>query len=269
MTDKFKSLQKRVETILNDDDYDIIMNPKPENYPPFPSDDTELTFDFKIIDKANSKNASNLIIILRKDQVYKTIHTRGAMPILTVIFYVKTLFTDPDYVGRSLATLLMIYGLSTLKIKYTNIKFALLDDCSKNSKSMDKNIYHKLGFFTIHHTKLMDNYPRIERIIKINDSEKQLLLDDNFISRANKRLDNIQNPKQKNAHKGGNLKITQKQKTKKQKTKKQKNKKTKKQKNKKQKNKKTKKQKTKKTKKTKKQKTKNKKTKKQKNNINL
>jgi hypothetical protein len=225
MTDKFESLQKRVETILNDDDYDIKMTPELENYPPFPSDDTELTFDFKIIDQAKSKNASNLIIILRKDEVYNTILTRSATPVLTVIFYVKTLFTDPDYVGRSLATLLMIYGLSTLKIKYTNIEFALLDDCSKNSKSMDKNIYHKLGFFTIHHTKLMDNYPRIERIIKINDSEKQLLLDDNFISRANKRLDNIANPKQKNAHKGGNLKNHTKNKKTKNKTQKTKHKK--------------------------------------------
>ena len=219
MTNNFESLQNRVKTILNDDDYYIKMTPELEKYPPFPSDDTELTFDFKIIDKANSKNASNLIIILRNDQVYKTIRTRSGEPILTVIFYVKTLFTDPDYVGRSLATLLMIYGLSTLKIKYTNIEFALLDDCSKNSNSMDKNIYHKLGFFTIHHTKLMDNYPRIERKIKINDSEKQLLLDDNFISRANKRLDNIANPKQKNAHKGGNLKNHTKTKNKKQKTK--------------------------------------------------
>jgi hypothetical protein len=230
MMDTFESLQKRVKTILNDDDYDIKMTPELENYPPFPSDDTELTFDFKIMDRANSKNASNLIIILRNDEVYNKIQTRSATAILTVIFYVKTLFTDPDYVGRSLATLLMIYGLSTLKIKYTNIEFALLDDCSKNSNSMDKNIYHKLGFFTIHHTKLMDNYPRIERRIKINDSEKQLLLDDNFISRANKRLDNIAKSKQKNAHKGGNLKNhtkTKKQKHKKTKNKKQKNKKTK------------------------------------------
>ena len=142
------------------------------------------TIDFTMKDRENSESLGNLLIIIRQEEINPTPLIRTTIPVLVPVFYVKTLFIKPKARNRNFATLLMIYGLSTLKIEHHDIDYAVLEDCSCKFDSLDKNIYHRLGFLTQYQTEILE-----KKKIKINDTEKQLLLDNNFIGRANRILD--------------------------------------------------------------------------------
>ena len=54
------------------------------------------------------------------------------------LFKVNSVYTMEKYAGNSFATLLLIYGISTLILRYTHIKHALLFDCGENSDNAEK-----------------------------------------------------------------------------------------------------------------------------------
>jgi hypothetical protein len=177
---------------------------------------SDFTIDFTMKATETYESLGNLLIIIRPEEINPTPLIRTTKPELVPVFYVKTLFIKPEARNRNFATLLMIYGLSTLKIKRHDINYAVLEDCSCKFDSLDKNIYHRLGFLTQYQTEILE-----KKKIKINNTGKQLLLDNNFIGRANRILDHNATIKsnatiQSVSLQGGNPKT---QKNKKQKTK--------------------------------------------------
>ena len=189
-------------------------------------------YTFKILTKDDIM-VSKLVIHIRPDEI-KTSSTRNAEEKGMDIFYIQTVFTTPAFQGRGFATILISYGLCTLKESFSNIDYAVLDDHTGRAKNI-KGLYGKFGFSTQYPTELVSN-----KTIKINDSGQQVKLDHFFVSKVNNILSNMsilsgmgRKKKQKNKKNKKNKKTkTQKNKnTKKQKhKKKQKNKKTKKQK---------------------------------------
>ena len=204
-------------------------------------------YTFKILTKDDIM-VSKLVIHIRPDEI-KTSSTRNAEEKGMDIFYIQTVFTTPAFQGRGFATILISYGLCTLKESFSNIDYAVLDDHTGRAKNI-KGLYGKFGFSTQYPTELVSN-----KTIKINDSGQQVKLDHFFVSKVNNILSNMSilsgmGRKKKQKNKKNKKTKTQKHK----KTKTQKNKNTKKQKHKKQKHKNTKKTKNKKNKKNKKQK---------------
>ena len=213
LKDRVLSLLEPVGYMIKRSDSDPYPDPDSKPDPRFlaKKPDSDFTIDFTMKDMKTSKSLGNLLIIIRQEEVNPTPLIRNTQPVLVPVFYVKTLFIKPEARNRNFATLLMIYGLSTLKKEHPEIHYAVLEDCSCKFDSLDKNIYHRLGFLTQYQTEMLE-----KKKIKINDTEKQLLLDNNFIGRANRILDH--NATIKLA--GGRLEETQKhKKTKKQKTK--------------------------------------------------
>ena len=96
------------------------------------------------------------------------------------------LSTEPPYKGQGLALLLLIYSICYLKQQFPDINYVTLDDDSDRSDKMEKNIYDSLGFAFRDDVQI-----DISSTKKLNLSgpEKQLLLDGEFIRRANYQLD--------------------------------------------------------------------------------
>jgi hypothetical protein len=193
-------------------------------------------YTFQIFTK-DKRLVSSLVIHITEDMI-KTSSTRNAKEKDMTIFDIKIVHTTPDFRGKGFASILISYGLCMLKKSFPNIDYAVLDDHTGHAQNM-KELYSRFGFSTQYPTELVSN-----KTIKINNSGKQVKLDEYFISKVNDILSNVSTPS------GMGRKNKKKQKTKKTKKQKQKNK------NQKTKNQKTKKQKpkNKKTKNTKKQK---------------
>ena len=79
----------------------------------------------------------------------------------------------------------MIYSICYLKLQFPNINYVTLDDDSDRSCKIEKNIYNSLGFSFRDLTEMDMERPKR---LKISGPEKQLLLDNNFIQRANDKL---------------------------------------------------------------------------------
>lgn len=96
------------------------------------------------------------------------------------------LSTEPPYKGQGLALLLLIYSICYLKQQLPDINYVTLDDDSDRNIVIEKNIYDSLGF-----AFRGDIHMDISSTKKIGLSgpEKQLLLDGEFIRRANLQLD--------------------------------------------------------------------------------
>lgn len=120
------------------------------------------------------------------------------------MFYVQWLSTENEYRGQNLALLIMIYGICYLKLQFPAINYVTLDDDSDRNSYIGRNIYDSLGF-SFRDTIEMD----IEnpKRLKLSGPEKQLLLDNNFIQRANIKLNQIDT-------RGGKRKKTKHRKTK-------------------------------------------------------
>ena len=101
-------------------------------------------------------------------------------------FIISWISTEPPYKGQGLALLLLIYSICYLKQQFPDINYVTLDDDSDRSDKMEKNIYDSLGFAFRDDVQI-----DISSTKKLNLSgpEKQLLLDGEFIRRANYQLD--------------------------------------------------------------------------------
>jgi len=104
------------------------------------------------------------------------------------ILHIKWVCTEKDYRGQNLALLIMIYSICYLKQQFPNINYVTLDDDSDRSCKIEKNIYNSLGFSFRDPIEMDMERPNR---LKISGPEKQLLLDNIFIERANAKLNEI------------------------------------------------------------------------------
>jgi hypothetical protein len=102
------------------------------------------------------------------------------------IFNISALNTDPAYKGHGFALLILIYGICYLKQLFPEIDFVTLEDSSDRRISIKPNIYDSLGFFYRDPIRLdIGTSNRIQN----SSPDKQLLLNSEFIRRANFELD--------------------------------------------------------------------------------
>ena len=163
------------------------------------------TFTFILCTKDNAdrinndnKNSSPLIIsrviiTIREDKVNEGHQTRSSEQVDATIFYIKEVFTNSQHRGIGWATLLLIYGMCTVKKQHDNINIFTLEDCSNLNQYMISNLYAKLGFGfqglisldKTKSTKIILDGP--EKQLDLNTSIEQ----EQFKIRAMKRLKDI------------------------------------------------------------------------------
>jgi len=95
-----------------------------------------------------NKSTRRIFTTLRKG-ISKVLRRRKYINKIVDLFHVDTVYIKKNYEGNYFATLLLIYGISSLKLKYKHIKHAILTDCSANNSNIQKNLYHMLGFFPL------------------------------------------------------------------------------------------------------------------------
>ena len=122
-------------------------------------------------------------------QIYNSINTitekYTQKEIETNTFHISSLSTDVVYRGQGLALLLLIYGICYLKIQFPDVNYATLDDDSDKNIEMI-NIYNSIGFIFRDSVALDIMNPK--KVIP-SGPEKQLLINEEFIRRANYQLD--------------------------------------------------------------------------------
>jgi hypothetical protein len=112
-----------------------------------------------------------------------------AVTIELPVFNIKHVFTYDIYRGQGLANLLLVYGICKLKIQFYNIEYVITEDSSIQKDKFINNIYTKIGF------RYIDAYyydAKTDLVIPI-DSEKQLHINQQFLQKSNKILDDIIN----------------------------------------------------------------------------
>ena len=168
---EYQALLVRVESIVTSMGYHIGMTL------------TGATYVFTIYDNETRAcyiqiGQSTGTIVIGKTRTKKEIEDHDTIDI-------AWLSTEPAYKGQGLALLLLIYSICYLKQQLPDIDYVTLDDDSDRSDKMEKNIYDSLGF------AFRDNVQiDVSSTKKLNLSgpEKQLLLDGEFIRRANLQL---------------------------------------------------------------------------------
>jgi ribosomal protein S18 acetylase RimI-like enzyme len=168
---EYQSLLDRIQTIVTSMGYHIEMTL------------TGATYVFTIYDNETRAcyiqiGQSTGTIVIGKTRTKKEIEDHDTIDI-------AWLSTEPAYKGQGLALLLLIYSICYLKQQLPDIDYVTLDDDSDRSDKMEKNIYDSLGF------AFRDNVQiDVSSTKKLNLSgpEKQLLLDGEFIRRANLQL---------------------------------------------------------------------------------
>lgn len=149
---------------------------------------------------------SNLRASVRSNEASKTTQRRITTEEVE-LFKVNSVYTMEKYAGNSFATLLLIYGISTLILRYTHIKHALLFDCGENSDNAEKNMYHRLGFVPQGHVSLFCPSESEEQSdaspyrLVLTGPEKQADLN-SFPQRARDVLSNIETKTIENIVKG-------------------------------------------------------------------
>jgi ribosomal protein S18 acetylase RimI-like enzyme len=168
---EYQSLLDRIQTIVTSMGYHIEMTL------------TGATYVFTIYDNETRAcyiqiGQSTGTIVIGKTRTKKEIEDHDTIDI-------AWLSTEPAYKGQGLALLLLIYSICYLKQQLPDIDYVTLDDDSDRSDKIEKNIYDSLGF------AFRDNVQiDVSSTKKLNLSgpEKQLLLDGEFIRRANLQL---------------------------------------------------------------------------------
>ena len=171
--DKYQDLCTRVENIITNKGYRLQTE-----------QDDNGTYIFNIYN--NEIPISNLQISNTTGTIIEGITRESNKNQLEVpLFHINWVWTNPNYTGKNLASLIIIYGICNLKQKFPEINYVTLDDDSARSPYIEKNVYASLGF-TFRDTIEMD-MERPKRL-KMSGPEKQLLLDDNFIEKAKNKI---------------------------------------------------------------------------------
>lgn len=169
---EYQSLLDRVQTIVTSMGYHIEMRL------------TGATYVFTIYDNETRAcyiqiGQSTGTIVIGKTRTKKEIEDHDTIDI-------AWLSTEPPYKGQGLALLLIIYGICYLKQQLPDINYVTLDDDSDRSDVIEKNIYDTLGF--VFRDSIAIDISNTKKI-GLSGPEKQLLLDGEFIRRANLQLD--------------------------------------------------------------------------------
>ena len=147
----------QIRDILSPGEY-IIQTTKDQ---PFPN-----AYTFQILTK-DERVVSSLVIHIKEDMI-KTSSTRNAEEKDMTVFDIKIVHTTPDFRGRGFASILISYGLCTLKKSFPKIDYAVLDDHTghddhtRHAQNMIE-LYSRFGFSTQYPTELVSN-----KTIKIN-----------------------------------------------------------------------------------------------------
>ena len=161
----YNNLRETIRQIIIDKGYVLQMEYNNGIYDFNIYDNTTVICNLKII-----VTVGNILIGKTRSSYQNKMEDHDILKILWV-------FTQPNYRGKQLALLLIIYSISYLKIEYPNINYVTLDDDSDNSIYI-KNIYNSLGF-NFQEPVEMDLLK--SKRLKISGPEKQLLLNDEFL----------------------------------------------------------------------------------------
>ena len=169
---EYQSLLDRIQTIVTSMGYHIGMTL------------TGATYVFTIYDNETRAcyiqiGQSTGTIVIGKTRTKKEIEDHDTIDI-------AWLSTEPAYKGQGLALLLLIYSICYLKQQFPDINYVTLDDDSDRSDKMEKNIYDSLGFAFRDDVQIDISS---KKKLNLSGPEKQLLLDGEFIRRANYQLD--------------------------------------------------------------------------------
>ena len=197
MEEEYKALLVRVQRINEAKGYRLEMNNDDETYV-FSIYDGEIIVCYIQIGKSTGT------IVIGKTRRKRSLEDQNIFPI-------SWISTEDAYQRQGLALLLLIYSISYLKYEFPYIGYVTLDDDSNNSNIIGKNIYGSLGFDFRDDVQMDILRPKR---IKLSGPEKQLLLDNNFISHNFiSRAINVLNEKFPGI--GGKLKIKKSKKTRK------------------------------------------------------
>ena len=167
--ENYQAFLERVQSIVTAMGYHIEMRLTDETYV-FSIYDNETRACYMQI----GKSTGNII-------VGKTRHSKTELEDLD-IFIVSWISTETPYKGKGLALLLLIYGICYLKEQFPDINYVTLDDDSDRNDKILKNIYDSLGF--VFKDNIAIDISGTKKL-KLSTPDKQLLLDDEFIRRAN------------------------------------------------------------------------------------
>lgn len=169
---EYQSLLDRIQRIIISKGYRLEMNINDESYV-FSIYDNETRACYIQIGKSTGT------IVIGKTRRKQALEDQDN-------FIISWISTEPPYKGQGLALLLLIYSICYLKQQFPDINYVTLDDDSDRSDKMEKNIYDSLGF-AFRDDVQMDISNTKE--LNLSGPEKQLLLDGEFIRRANLQLD--------------------------------------------------------------------------------
>jgi hypothetical protein len=148
-----------------------------------------IQYDFIIINE-NSIVVTKLTSFYSEGQVLKGVTRKSYDNLQTQnVFNITWLFTSEEYKGQKLALLMLIYSICYLKHIHLNTIYVTLDDDSDNSCKIKNNLYNKIGF-VYRDFQALASY----NTLSMSGPEKQILLDIDFIRRANDILSKVNNP---------------------------------------------------------------------------
>jgi hypothetical protein len=176
--DDYSSLCRKVDEIIKKKNLSIrvdILN----------HESSIIQYDFII--NENSIVVTKLTCFYSEGQVLKGV-TRNSYDNLQTqnVFNITWLFTSEEYKGQKLALLMLIYSICYLKHIHLNTNYVTLDDDSDNSCKIKNNLYNKIGF-VYRDFQSLASY----NTLKMSGPEKQILLNREFIQRANDILSKV------------------------------------------------------------------------------
>ena len=176
----YKNLCTRVNTIITGRNLKIRVDTLTHEFPIKQYNFIIYDHNSIVVTELTSYNSDGQVLQGRTRRNYDDLQTQ-------YVFNITWLITLPKYQGQKLALLILIYSICYLKTKHVNTKYVTLDDDSDNNLQIKNNIYNKIGLVQRDHLSLIS-----KNILKIFGPEKQLLLDEEFIRRANNLLSEIE-----------------------------------------------------------------------------
>ena len=210
----YNSFMSQVDQIIRSKNYRIEV--EDSNHQIIDADDNDYSYHYIFYIYNDSQLITSLeIYVVKEDIVFH--NTRSHKGEIHVVCNIKHVYTSLAYRKQNLATLLIIYGISYLKIKHENMVAAILDDVSDFSKKTDTGPYTRLGFVPRDNTSLSMN--KRKELNLLDGPEKQVILNTDFINRIFRLLQRIKANYASNSNAGVPKNKKQKTKNKKQKTK--------------------------------------------------
>ena len=210
----YNSFMSQVDQIIRSKNYRIEV--EDSNHQIIDANDIDYSYHYIFYIYNDSQIITSLeIYVVKEDIVFH--NTRSHKGETHVVCNIKHVITSLAYRKQNLATLLIIYGISYLKIKHENMVAAILDDVSDFSKKTDIGPYTRLGFVPRDNTSL--SMKKRKELNLLDGPEKQVILDTHFINRIFRLLQRIEANNASNSDAGIPKKTKNKQTKKQKKTK--------------------------------------------------